>query len=652
MRIRLLLVVIVAAMGCSVLGAEAEEIAVDVLFQPAKYGAVRISPNGLYVAVVMRRNGRANLGILDLNTRDAKVITNFDNADVQQVRWLNNSRLLVAIGGGQDANGIADVRGWYAVNLDGSNGAQLTVNKATVAGRDEHLVPRLAMRGFTFLGSAEDGSSDIFVADYERGPTVNDVFRVDTQTGRYRLLTADSPGDVLSWVVDQQGVPRIALAQVKGVQTLWYRDTDKSPWIAVDSGKVFQTRISPLVFGGDNRSLYVLASNESDKTGIHVYDLQRKKLTEVVAASPQADITTLIWSRTKHDALGARFEGDTPGVAWFDAGIARLQKAVDQVLPNTFNSLQVAEENPHRAVVYAYSDLNPGTIYLLDTEKLSLEEVARTRPWIDPKKMAHRKPIRYIARDGLEIPAYLTLPTGATDTKPPLVVIVHGGPFVRGFYWGFDQEAQFFASRGYAVLEPEYRGTPGYGRKLLISGFKQWGLAMQDDITDGVEWLIKQGIVDKDRVCLFGGSYGGYATLWGLIKTPDLYRCGVASFAVTDIELMFDIAWSDMARSTYGWLDYGARDVIGDPDKDREKFRSVSPLYNAEKLKTPVLLAYGGSDERVPQKHGNDFRAALDKYGKTYEWVLYPDAGHGFSKDEDRYDFYRRVDAFLKKYLR
>jgi dipeptidyl aminopeptidase/acylaminoacyl peptidase len=174
---------------------------------------------------------------------------------------------------------------------------------------------------------------------------------------------------------------------------------------------------------------------------------------------------------------------------------------------------------------------------------------------------------------------------------------------------------------------------------------------MQDDITDGVEWLIRQGYVDKDRICLYGGSYGGYATLWSLIKTPDLYKCGVAFVAVTDINLMFDIAWSDMARSSYGWLDYGARDLIGDPDKDAEKFRSVSPLVNAEKLKAPVLLAYGASDIRVPLKHGQEFRAALDKYGKTYEWVVYNNEAHGFNKDENRFDFFRRVDAFLKKYL-
>ena len=266
--------------------------------------------------------------------------------------------------------------------------------------------------------------------------------------------------------------------------------------------------------------------------------------------------------------------------------------------------------------------------------------------------MATRKPVHYTARDGLDIPAYLTLPRSLSDRKPPLVVIIHGGPFLRVNVWGFDTEAEFFASRGYAVLQPEFRGSDGYGWKLYSAGFKQWGLAMQDDITDGVEWLIKQGIVDKDRICLYGGSYGGYATLWGLIKTPELYRCGVAVAAVTDINLMFDITWSDMARASQGWLEYGARDQIGDPDKDAQKFRSVSPLYNAERLKAPVLLAYGAADVRVPLKHGLEFRSALADNHKTYEWVVYDNEGHGFNKDENRFDFYRRVDAFLKQCLK
>ena len=617
-----------AVIGCVSYG-HAAEIPVEVLFQRPTYGAMRLSPNGMYLAAVVRLKGRNNLEVVDLDKREVKAISAFDDADVLQFTWINNHRLLFAAGDAEEASGKARFRGWYAVDRDGSRGRRLGV--------------------FAFLGPAPGGGDDIIVAARWRAPTINDVYRLNTDTAHFKLLSFDYPGEVLNWVVDRNGVPRVAHSYLKGIHILWYRESDSSPWTKIDEGTEFRLHFTPLAFDYDNKTLYVAASRDGDKRAIYTYDFQSKKLGDLIAGSPQGDIETLIFSRARRALVGVSYQADKPGVVWFDVDMARLQKTVDQALPDTYNALQIADENAHRAVVFAYSDVNPGTINLLDTDKLTLEQLAKTRPWLDPKQLAQRKPVRYTARDGLEIAAYLTLPNGSSDRKPPLVVIIHGGPWVRGFVWGFDLEAQFFASRGYAVLEPEFRGSAGHGWKLLSAGFKQWGLAMQDDITDGVEWLIKEGIVDRDRICLYGGSYGGYATLWGLIKTPDLYKCGVAFVAVTDLNLMFDTNWSDLARSPF--LDYGAKDVIGDPDKDAEKFRSVSPLSNADKLKAPVLLAYGGSDGRVPIRHGNELRAALDKYGKTYEWVVYRDEGHGFNKDENRFDFYRRVDAFLKKYI-
>jgi dipeptidyl aminopeptidase/acylaminoacyl peptidase len=626
----LLLASLYAVMGGIPYG-HAAEMPVEVLFQRPEYGLMQLSPDGMYLAGVVRFKGRNNLKVVDLQKRQATQVTSFDNSDVLQFTWINNNRLILAAGDAEEASGTARFDGWYAVDRDGSRWRRLG--------------------GFAFLGLTPDGGDEIIVAATKRGFTINDVYRLNTWTQRSEMLSFDSPGDILSWVVDREGVPRAAHSYAKGIHTLWYRDSDKSPWVRIDEGTETHLHIVPLAFGYDNKTLYVAATRGGDKRAIYTYDIQAKKLGKLIAASAQTNIDTLIFSRAKRALVGVGYEADMPGVVWLDPDMVRLQKAVDKALPDTYNVLRVADENPHRAVVFAYSDVDPGTNYLLDTDRLKLEEFARPRPWIDPKQMAARKPVRYTARDGLEIPAYLTLPKNSSDKKPPLVVIIHGGPFARGFSWGFDTLAEFFASRGYAVLEPEFRGSEGYGWKLFSAGFKQWGLAMQDDITDGVEWLITQGLVDKDRVCLFGGSYGGYATLWGLIKTPDLYKCGVAYVAVTDISLMFDITWSDTARSSYGFLDYGAKDLIGDPDKDADKFRSVSPLFNAEKLKAPVLLAYGAADQRVPIKHGHEFRAALAKYGKTYEWVVYDNEGHGFNKDENRFDFYRLVDAFLKKYL-
>jgi dipeptidyl aminopeptidase/acylaminoacyl peptidase len=273
-------------------------------------------------------------------------------------------------------------------------------------------------------------------------------------------------------------------------------------------------------------------------------------------------------------------------------------------------------------------------------------------PWIDPAEMAGTRWVRYTSRDGLVIPALLTLPKGSEGKRVPLVVDVHGGPYVPATRWGYnpyDPHVQFFASRGYAVLQPQFRGTAGFGWKFFSAGFRKWGDEMQDDLEDGVKWAVEQGISDPDRVCFYGASYGGYAAMWGAIKNAKLIKCAVAYVGVSSIDYMFDNAQTDMSElaEKSSWM----AEQIGDPKTERARFKRVNPLDNADKVGVPILLAYGALDRRVPLVHGTDFRRALDKYDKTYEWVVYSDEGHGFNRDEHLYDFYGRVERFLAKYL-
>lgn len=628
-------------------GAFAKDLPVEDFFKRPEYSAMALSPDGKRLASIVPANGRDNLAVIDLDRKAAKLLTSFSSTDVVAFSWTNNERLLLAVGDAHEAGGEARFRGWHAVNADGSQIRSISDEGPAVR---ERTIKKL-VRGFQYLGPDPKGGDELIISAYERSFESNDAYRYNSRTGELKLLSYDNPGHVQQWIVDRDGVPRAATSYQKGITTIWYRGDDKSPWMKLDEAEDSKLKLTPIAFDYDGKTLYVKSRGNADKDAIYAFDFTTGKPGEQIARHPEVDLGSLIFSRSKRKLLGIRYDADKPGVAWVDADMARLQKTIDAVLPDTVNALSVAGENPKRALVVAYSDVSPARYYLLDTEKLTLEEIAASRPWIKPGEMSERKFVRYAARDGLEIPAYLTLPKGSGGKNLPLVVDIHGGPWVAKQHWGFDPTAEFLASRGYAVLQPDFRGTEGYGWKHYSSSFKQWGLSMQDDITDGVEWLIKQGTVDKERVCLLGGSYGGYATLWGLAKTPDLYRCGVAFVAVSDIGLLFDITYSDFARSSYRWLEYGARNRIGDPDKDREKFRSVSPLYNAENYKAPLLLAYGGADERVPLKHGTELRDRLDKLGKKYQWVVYNDEGHGFNKDENRFDFYRRVDAFLRQNL-
>jgi dipeptidyl aminopeptidase/acylaminoacyl peptidase len=291
------------------------------------------------------------------------------------------------------------------------------------------------------------------------------------------------------------------------------------------------------------------------------------------------------------------------------------------------------------------SDVSPGTFYLYDKRAGKIEWLADSMPWLDPKKLSPVKPVRYKARDGLEIPAYLTVPRGASGKDMPMVVMIHGGPWVSGDHWRFNPEVQFLASRGYAVLQPNFRGTTRYGWKHFSSSFKQWGLAMQDDITDGVRWAIDQGIADPKRICIYGASYGGYAAMMGLAKTPELFKCGINYVGVTDLPLFLTISWSDYAYSDF--VSYGAKTMVGDVDRELDQLKKTSPTELAANIQAPVLMAYGAEDRRVPIEHGNRMKAALDRAGKKYQWMVGAGEGHGFRDMRNQEMFYGAMEKFL-----
>jgi dipeptidyl aminopeptidase/acylaminoacyl peptidase len=266
---------------------------------------------------------------------------------------------------------------------------------------------------------------------------------------------------------------------------------------------------------------------------------------------------------------------------------------------------------------------------------------------IDPKTQSEMDFVKVTARDGLRIPTYITFPVGKPKKNLPMIVLVHGGPWVRGQSWGWDREVQFLASRGYAVIEPQFRGSTGFGMEHFKKGWKQWGLAMQDDLADAAQWAINEGIADPKRICIAGASYGGYAATMGLIMHPELFRCAVNWVGVTDIDLLFSPIWSDINEESKR---YGMKTMIGDPEKDGAQFKATSPIVNAHKIKQPILLAYGERDERVPIIHGTKLRDALKVHNQNVEWIAYENEGHSWARTETKIDFWTRVEQFLTKH--
>ena len=644
---------------------KASDIPVEEFFRRARYGRVDISPDGTKLATVVSREGRENLAVINLATGQAAQITNSAKNDVADFQWISNNRLFLRVADLAEASGSVILRGTYAVDADGQALRDLSLpfdrgaGRATV-GAANRFAGRNSIR---ILSRTIEDSDEVIAEIFGRSNDYPDVYRYNTRTGTHTLLTFETPGNISRWVLDRDLVPRIAVRLEARTapdkprrQTMWHRDSATSPWqqIANASTDDGPGTLSPIAFDYDNKTLYVSSNIGQDKRAIYKYDIAAKKLGERIAHHPMIDLSGgLIFSREKRALLGISYSADRPATVWIDDDFAALQASIDATLPNKVNTINPASDASKFVLIHSFSATDPGVYYLYNREKKSLTEVVKSRAWIPPDLIGERRYIKYKARDGLEIPAWVTTPKGSNGKNLPLVVHIHGGPQVRGYHgaqWGRWPTAQFLASRGYAVLEPEPRGSTGFGVQHYVKSFKQWGLAMQDDITDGAMYLVSEGTVDKSKMCLFGGSYGGYATLQGLVKDPDLWRCGSAFVAVTDLELMQTVSWSDIARNT-DYLETDFKRRVGDKDADREQFTKTSPAKNADKIKAAVMLTMGSDDQRVPLIHGTTMRDALEKAGKKVDYKVYAEA-HGFNKDENVFDFYKRLEKFLAEHLR
>ncbi|MYN06459.1 S9 family peptidase [Pseudoduganella aquatica] len=624
-------------------------------FSNPQFSTVQLSPSGRYLAAKLTSpNGRERLAVVDLSNNSALSVASFHDTDVGQFAWVNDERLLLDTVDMQV--GVGDARygpGLYAVNRDGSQFRQLASRRG-----DAHAVQsqRLLPWHTYMLGQRGTQDSDqVYVLSRKiTGPgqmEYADLLQLNTKTGY--STTLKRPGDTHDWLLDSKGEPRLATVVENGRSSVHYRDPATGAWRELGSFGQFtggKGSFRPLAFAPDG-TLYVVTSAYRDKSAVHSYDLATGKINpQPLVELEHYDFSgRLIMSQDK--LLGVRYLADAQGTRWLDPAMQAIQQEVDKLLPNTLNLLTPPSrpETPN-LLVESYSDVQPRVFMLYNSANRQLSKIGASRPQIRPGQMGKQDLVTYAARDGLQIPAWLTLPHGK-DKNLPMVVLVHGGPFVRGGQWGWRPDVQFLASRGYAVLEPEYRGSTGFGEAHFKAGWKQWGLKMQDDIADGTRWAIAQGIADGKRICIAGASYGGYATLMGLVNNPELYQCGVEWAGVTDIKLMYTGHWSFQSDLPDAWKQYGMPHLIGDPEKDAEQLKATSPLEQAARIRQPLLLAYGGSDMRMPLYHGKKFRDAVQKTNRQVEWVEYEEEGHGWVLQKNRYDFWTRVEGFLNKHI-
>ena len=609
-----------------------------------------LSPDGNYLAFLARSGNRLGLAVIDIEKRTSRMIATLPDADIIEHYWVNSTRLVFVTGNVFDAAGTVSpwrTGGLFAVDRDGGDTRRLALPMGD--GRSLIMRPRYTR----VMATLADGGDHIIVAANERDFDSSDVYRLNTRTARKTLLSYDNPGDVQLWALDRDGLPRAALSG-KGTQSrVFYRRDVQSPWIKWFDGDFRGPLIRVSAIGYDGaiigfglRDKSVAAMVNTRQTSALLRLDEQGQTQQVLAARDDYDMAQPVFDPVAKKLVGASYVGERQTVVWLDDAWAALQRQIDQVLPNAVNLFVPPEQGKHM-LVRSYSDRNPGTVYLYDFRTRKLEFLIDSRPWLKPAQMAESRIVKFAARDELPLSAVLTLPNDSSGKKLPMILIAHGGPWVPPYSWGWDAEAQFFASRGYAVIQPNFRGTTGLGLKHQLASYKQWGLAMQDDLTDTVAWAVQQGIADPRRMCIYGASYGGYAAMQALVRTPELFQCAANFAGITDLLLFHSVTWSDLSDSDF--QRHLLPVMVGDPDRDRAQLRITSPALNADKIRAPVFMAYGGEDRRVPIIHGERMKGALERLGKPVEWMVKTEEGHGFTQLENRVEFYSRLEAFMKR---
>jgi dipeptidyl aminopeptidase/acylaminoacyl peptidase len=592
-------------------------------FRNPQAAGYTLSDDGKSLAFLAPWQDRLNVWVQSVAGGDAKRLTNVTDRDLADVSWKGNDTVLFEKDNGGDENYHL-----FAVSRTG--------------GEPRDLTPFPGVK-VSVIDDLEDDPNHVLIQTNQRNKEVFDAYRLDVLTGKSELL-AQNPGNISSWITDWQGRIRAATT-TDGVNTsLLYRKTEQDAWKTVLTTN-FRESFDPEFFTFDNKNLYGVSNIGRDKAAAVELDPESGKEVKVIYENPDVDVSHIGYSRKRKVLTFVTYVDWKAEIAFLDDKTEDAYKKLRSQLPGYEVARVSADLDEQNFVVRTSGDRTLGSYYLFDVSSGGLRKLGDLGPWIKENQMAEMKPVEYQARDGATIHGYLTLPKGRDPKHLPVIVNPHGGPWARD-EWGFNPEVQFLANRGYAVFQPNYRGSTGYGRNFWELSFKQWGGSMQDDITDGTKWLIQQGIADPARIAIYGASYGGYAVLEALVKEPALYAAGVDYVGVSNLLTFLDTIppyWKPEIDMMHA--------MIGDPVKDRTWLSDHSPALNANKIQKPLFVAQGANDPRVNIDESNQIVSALRKRGITIEYMVKQNEGHGFSNQENQFDFYSAMEKFLEQHL-
>jgi len=600
-------------------------VALEDFFKNADKTGWQISPDGEYISYRSNHLGHMNVFVRRISDSVGIPVT-FDSVrPIFQYQW-KGYRILYL----QDVGGDENFQ-LFSVSIDGKDQKALTP------------FPKVRTMILNDLRYVPGKEKEVMIQMNKRDARYFDPYSINIESGELKELYKNDK-NFESWYTDHNGVIRLA-TKTDGVNiTLYHRATEADPFDSLLTTS-YKEAFNPNLFTFDNKNIYVASNIGRDKTAIVEYDLAAKKEIREIYSNPEYDVDGVDYS-PKRKVLQSAFFTSWKNEQHF---IDKEAEAEYTKMKDKFKGYEIAiygnNNEEDKFIVWTGNDKLPSKFYFYDKKSGETKYLATGRPWLKEEDMATMKPIEYKSRDGLTIHGYLTLPKGVEAKNLPVIVNPHGGPWARDV-WGFNNEVQFLANRGYAVLQMNFRGSTGYGKAFWLKGSKEWGKKMQDDITDGVNWLIKEGIADKKRVAIYGGSYGGYATLAGVAFTPDLYACAVDYVGVSNMFTFMNTIppyWEPFKKQMY--------ELVGDPVKDSALLAEVSPALHVGNIKAPLFIAQGANDPRVNKAESDQVVEALKKRGVSVEYMVKNDEGHGFANENNRIDFYKAMEKFFDKHL-
>ncbi len=590
----------------------------------------QLSPDGTRIAARIINGSHEQVGIWRLADPREQPPQVVDIDHVASFAWAGDSRLIVE-----------------TVTL----GVMSSANVIAMGPMRRILAYDLSERKATPLGAARGLFSDtIFIDPLGRYALIADqpslrgepnVVRVDLASGASVEVQRRVPG-VWSWFADSNGVIRVGIDYNARGARIHYRATPDAPLQRVRTQRDLadDSVIDSIRFASDTDRGVIVTNAVTGRFGVYAYDFATDTRGEAIFEHPEVDVTGAIFGPNGAvDGIG--FQDDRPRVHWLNRDMAEIQRRIDRTFPGKTNLVINRSRDGNRLLIFSAAADDPGTYYVYDRAASRMERFASPYDGLHGRAFAPVRAVSYASRDGLRIPAYLTLPPGRPERGLPLIVLPHGGPFARA-EWTFDPEVQMLASLGYAVLQPNFRGSTGYGRDHVARGYGQLGAGMIDDMEDGISWLAREGVADPARVCIMGSSYGGYAAVWAAMRSPGRYRCAISFAGPSDLRAMLRSNANSFIPRRY--VRAFRERVEGE---ERQDLDAISPLHQAERLRTPVLIAHGVNDQVVPANQSQLLAEALRRHNASVESVFYRKSGHGFSDRNEGADYNRRVAAFL-----